>query len=147
MSRVETLPMILTKRILYRYEDNYQNTDYGYREPYLYKFDIVRETEKSYFIRLFLCNTKRVPKDGKNIFAWDTEVKALFNYLKRKEYQVAILRNRLRTAERNLKFAEKELLKHEELLKENPTSHILCLITKLKLKEEKDAASICKTAD
>ena len=113
------------EKVLYRYEDSYQFSDCGYRKPYLHKFKIIRETEKCYYIYRFLDNDKRVLKTGKNIFAWDTEEKALFNYLKRKEVHVSILRNKLRIIERNLHFAREEMEKREQWAKDNPTTVIL----------------------
>jgi len=122
--------IIVEERVLYRYEDNYQYADISYREPVLRRFPIIRETEKSYIVSQFLAVNKRVPKDGKNIYAWDTIEKALLNYIKRKEYHESILNYKLHFVKRNLKFAEQELLKREEYLKENPTSSIIIKMEK-----------------
>lgn len=84
---------------LYRVEDGW---DY-YTCKALYKiieFSVIRETDKCYVIRKHnyygLRNpTKYVLKDGKNIYAWDSLEKAMFNYLKRKEFQEHIIERKL----------------------------------------------------
>ena len=116
---------ILEPRVLYRYEDSTQWADCDYKKPYLHKFIIKRETEKSYFIYRFLESEKRVPKTGKNIFAWDTEEKAIFNYLKRKQKHVSILRGKLKEIERNLEFAERRMAELTKYKEDNPTTSIL----------------------
>jgi hypothetical protein len=124
--------VIVEEKFLYRYEDNRQYDDYCYRKPYLHKFRLKKETEKSYFIYVFIGPVKRIPKSGKNIFAWDTEEKALFNYLKRKEVHASILQNKLTVTKRNLMFAENELQKIKQYKEDNPTTVILN-----KIKEER----------
>ena len=83
-------------KFLYRYRDSHVEISYcfGYSTkatPVLEQYKIVRETAKSYFFYNWCDEVKRVPKDGRNLFAWDTEEKALYNYLKRKEAQIRIL--------------------------------------------------------
>lgn len=124
---METKALVIVEgeRVLYRYEDSHQYSDMGYREPYLHKFLLVRETEKSYFIRRFMDPDKRVPKTGKNIFAWDTEEKALFNYIKRKQRHKSILQGKLNEVKRNLHFAEDRMAKLKQTAEENPVTTIL----------------------
>jgi len=123
---METRSLIIVEaRVLYRYEDSYQYSDMGYQEPRLYKFRLIRETEKSYFIKRFMDPDKRVPKTGKNIFAWDTEEKALFNYIKRKQVHVSILQSKLTIIKRNLRFAEDRMEKLKQYKDDNPTTAIL----------------------
>jgi hypothetical protein len=131
---METKSLVkVEEKVLYRYTDNYQYSDMSFREPRLSTFKILRETEKSYFIHVFLDGTRRVPKEGKNIFAWDTEEKAIYNYFKRKQVHVSIIKNKLDIAQRNLQFAEKRLLALEEEMKNNPTTKILHIMDRLKL--------------
>lgn len=72
----------------------------------LEQYKVVRETEKSYFISYWCDEVKRVSKTGQNIFAWDTEEKALYNFLKRKEAQVRILTSKLDKAKMCLSWAK-----------------------------------------
>lgn len=80
-------------------------------------FEVVKETPKGYWIfGWFYMGThmngtyeerkKWVPKEGRNLFAFDTIEKALFNYRKRKEKQIYFLKNRLVEAEKNLEACD-----------------------------------------
>lgn len=97
-------------KILYRVEDSsihmIIDTPLLHNLFQTYKFEVVRETSKSYVI-IYNNKEKFVRKNGKNIFAFDTETKALFNYFKRKEKQVKILENKLERA----KIAKSEVKK------------------------------------
>jgi hypothetical protein len=93
---------------LYRYDDGH--TD---KELRLQEFDIVKETPKGFFIEFYQNknNKKWVPKLGVNIFAWETKEKALFNYIKRKEKQIEILKYKTQKAATKLEIAKKIDLK------------------------------------
>ena len=76
-------------KVLYRYSDGwYEVGQYSGKivtaHPMPHIFPVIRETDKSYFIEDHRWHLRRVPKTGKNVYAWDSEKKALFNYLKRK---------------------------------------------------------------
>lgn len=113
-------------KVLYRYTDGWYETHLGFiikAHPMLQTFPVKRETEKSYFIEDW--GDRRVPKKGKNIYAWDTKKKALFNYYKRKERHLKFLERNIKRAEANRTWAEKELNKIETYKAENPTSTLL----------------------
>lgn len=115
-------------KILYRYTDGwYEVSLHGeiivQAHPMQLTFPVIRETKKSYFIEDW--GIRRVPKTGKNIYAWNTEKKALFNYLKRKEIHKQILERNVKRAEANRKWAEEELSKIEKHETENPVSTLL----------------------
>lgn len=113
-------------KVLYRYTDGWYETHLGFiikGHPMRQTFPVIKETEKSYFIKDW--GIRRVPKTGKNIYAWDTEKKALFNYLKRKEKHKQILERNVKRAEANRKWAEEELSKIEKHETENPVSTLL----------------------
>lgn len=116
-------------KVLYRYSDGLRQFD---KEPFLEKFKILRETEKSYFIEDWCSNERRVPKIGKNVYAWDTEQKALFNYYKRKQAQLRILTAKKDTAYYYMRWASDELKKREQIEKDSPTSTLIN-----KMKEER----------
>lgn len=98
---------------LYRYEQlttvtgtwSYGSEEYG--PPYIYSYkiilreiQIVRETEKSYFINIpYWGKLKRVPKEGKNLYAHATKKAAIENFFYKKVKQIKILNNRLEEAE------------------------------------------------
>ena len=121
-------------KVLYRYTDGWYelgcSSQLGLRSETIFKahptlqtFPVIKETEKSYFIKD--CGTRRVPKTGKNIYAWDSEKKALFNYLKRKEKHIKILERNIKRAEANRKWTEEKLEKIKDYEKRNPVSTIL----------------------
>jgi hypothetical protein len=93
---------------LYRYDD--LHTD---KELWLQEFDIIKVTPKGFFIEFCMNknNKKWVPKLGVNVFAWDSKEKALFNYIKRKEKQIDILKYKLQKAKVKLNTAKKIDLK------------------------------------
>lgn len=102
-------------KYLYRYEDSHVSCPYRDR-PSLFTFTVIRETPYHYIIEdcwrwawhsASSSGLRRVRKEGKNIYAWDTKKKAMFNYMKRKEKQVKILESRLADAEANLKLAQR----------------------------------------
>lgn len=113
-------------KVLYRYTDGWYETQLGFiikGHPMQQTFPVIRETKKYYFIEDW--GERRVPKKGKNIYAWDSEKKALFNYLKRKEMHKQILERNVKRAEANRKWAEEELSKIEKHETENPVSTLL----------------------
>ena len=73
------------KKNLYRYIDAGESMlSYDY---VCLSFEIIRETEKSYFIRTYDSiddSEKSVPKNGGNLFAFTTREAALENYYQRK---------------------------------------------------------------
>ena len=109
-------------KVLYRYIDG---LSYCRDKPFLLKYKIIRATEKCYFIETSGYNPRRVSKEGKNIFAWDSEEKALFNYYKRKQKQIEILEHRLEAARNNLRWSEQKMYFDKKVTEENPTSVIL----------------------
>jgi len=110
--------------VLYRYFDSQRYTDCGYNKPWLTQYLILRETEKSYIVDDY-GRERRVPKTGKNVYAWDTEEKALFNYYKRKRRHEFILEQKLKDAKANLRWAKDELEVRKKYREENPASTIL----------------------
>lgn len=97
-----------TDKVLYRYSDP---PSWNEDALCLERFEIIKETKSSYYILFqstfsFLYDKKRVPKQGKNLFAFDPKEKALFNYYKRKERQVTILTRKLKEAQANLNLAK-----------------------------------------
>lgn len=90
---------------LYRYNDP---LDLEFSEVRLSKYNVIGETEKGYWINYgYPQYRKWVPKNGKNIFAWDTKLKAIKNYIARRESQIDIYKFRLDCAEANLRNAKK----------------------------------------
>ena len=68
-------------KVLYRYQDGFEEF---FSIPYLLTYTITRETNKSYFIKTtfylrgkYWEGEKRVPKKGKNIFAFDSKKSSL----------------------------------------------------------------------
>lgn len=90
-------------KYIYRYVDGYTDGLSAY--VYCEQFAVIKETAKSYIIR-YPDRRKLVPKVGRNLFAFDTKEKAIFNYQKRKEKQIAILKARLNNARLYLEAAK-----------------------------------------
>lgn len=90
---------------LYRFSDPLALPSYLCKEI----FEVLHETPKGYWIKYWEVRGKKwVPKEGKNLFAFDTEEKALFNYRKRKKRQISILSNRIDYAKRCLEACDNE---------------------------------------
>lgn len=95
-----------------------------YGPPYYYntqlkikEYEVVRETEHSYFILIdFRDRLKRVPKKGMNLYAHATKEKAVENFFYKKVKQIKILNHRLEQAT-SYRNEAKQLLTN--LLKEN----------------------------
>ena len=100
------------RKCLYRYSDGHR-LEYNscYSKPWLDSIPILRETEKSYFIEYDRPEGKRVPKDGRNLFAFDTKEKAWHNYVCRKNKQVSILEARLKKAKWYRNYCKEYLTK------------------------------------
>jgi len=103
MINLDYVPERPDGKCLYRYEDPAYWV-HGDSRPALRVFSVVRETERSYFIgprQEIRCagEEKRVPKEGRNLYAFPSEEEALVNYYFRKRKQVKILRSRLGHAE------------------------------------------------
>lgn len=96
------------KLTLYRYDDP---VDLEFPSFKVREFYVIRETSKGYWINSHAYGFKKrwVPMDGKNIFAYDSQKKALENYIKRKEFQVDVKKYQLDFAKHNLKEANKIL--------------------------------------
>jgi hypothetical protein len=125
---METRSLVISEKkekVLYKYTDNWQSLDVGYNKPLLFTFEIIKETSKSYIIQGFSWRNTRVPKEGKNIFAWDTEEKALFNYFKRKERQLKIFERKIKDIKNNLAWVKEELEKRKKYREENPTTILI----------------------
>jgi hypothetical protein len=98
-SRVECL-LEKYDKVLHRYEDD--SHSYERIAQITYKvYPVIKETAKTYFIKEwdYLDEVKRVRKEGKNLFAFDTKEKAMHNYKMRKERHIEILKRRLEGTE------------------------------------------------
>lgn len=133
MYAIQKIEQPKTSKVLYRYTD-----PPSWKEDALCleRFEVIKETKSSYYILFqstfyFPYDKKRVPKQGKNLFAFDTKEKALFNCYKRKERQVAILTSRLKEAQSNFNLVKYLLKVEAQYEQENSTS---VLINKLKEK-------------
>jgi hypothetical protein len=94
---IQKLESGIDQKKLYRYVDPYYWDPQ--EEPRLEKYEVTRETPKGYWIGgLYQQEKKWVPKSGKNIFAFESEKDAMYNYVKRKERQILILENKLERA-------------------------------------------------
>lgn len=98
---------------LYRYSDCLKVNSFIDSAPYLEKFEVIKETKCGYWIHTWGQFKKWVPKKGKNLYAWDTEEKALFNYIKRKERQVEILNSQLKRTNIFLTVGNELMKKYE----------------------------------
>lgn len=75
-------------KTIYRYEIQYSNSDGDSTNVYLIKYQVVKETEYTYFIHLpayarFSGKLKRVLKNAYNTFAYDTKEKAMVHFQRR----------------------------------------------------------------
>lgn len=68
--------------ILYRYEINYSSED-GPTSIYLMELPVVRETDKTYFIKQWGWKEKRVSKTAHNTYAYNTKDKAKDHFIRR----------------------------------------------------------------
>jgi hypothetical protein len=84
-------------KYLYRFVDNYEDDVATYN---ILKYLIIKKTAKGFWIDLGYRGKKFVLEKGKNLFAFDSEYKALWNYLCRKEKQFKILSGKLEDTER-----------------------------------------------
>ncbi len=100
---------------LYRYQDPYYEDVDNIEELEAEEYVIYKTTPKGYWIRIYE-KGKWVPKKGINIFAWEREKDALFNYFMRKKYQVEVLKNQLKFAELFLEKAELLMQGNGEIL-------------------------------
>lgn len=89
-------------KILYRFEDGIDSGPFASVNKR--EMRVVKETVHGYWILLHSVFDSRrwVPKHGKNLFAFDTEEEAMFNYMKRKERQIKILSHKLQDAKARL---------------------------------------------
>ena len=73
-------------------------------------FEFISETPKGYWIKLFSCfnDKKWVSKNGKNRYAYPTEIEALVNFKARKSRQIYILEAKLSRAKQALGLAPNE---------------------------------------
>jgi len=70
------------------------------------EFEVLKVTPSGFWIDRY-GDRRWVNGMAKNAFAFDTREKALYNYQKRKECQIRILKERLNRAEENLEKANK----------------------------------------
>lgn len=77
-------------KVLYRYEIEYSNADDPDTRVDLKKYDVVKETDYSYFIsypypysQVFKGKLRRVSKNAYSTFAYDTKEKAMEHFKRR----------------------------------------------------------------
>lgn len=87
-------------KVLHRYEDDIHNYERVAQISHKV-YPVIKETAKTYFIKEYdyLSEVKRVRKEGKNLFAFNTKEKAMNNYKIRKKRHIEILKRRLEDAE------------------------------------------------
>jgi hypothetical protein len=93
--------------VLYRYQLAYDYADVATLK--LHEYSVVRESEASYWIQLNDWNPalqKVVRKNARKTFAYDTQKKALNNYIKRTTKRVQYLQRDLSNARSGLIHAE-----------------------------------------
>lgn len=75
---------------LYRYEIEYQSED-GPTRVYLREIPVIRETEKTYFIKrdYYSVAVRAVKKDAYNTYAYDTKEKAKEHFIRRTNKRIA----------------------------------------------------------
>jgi len=103
---------------LYRYENLYAD---GTTRVELREFNVVKRTAKGYWIQLWVFSfddKKWVSDNARKRFAYPTKKEALFNFVKRKDAQIRILKSRLKLAE--LASDKARLMYKEEYSEEMP---------------------------
>ena len=88
---------------LYRYELSTNANDYNLK---LKTYVPYRETKKCWVLKTEM-KDKFVKKKGNSLFAYDTEEKALINYMKRTALHIEFLKYKLKKAKYGLYKAEK----------------------------------------
>lgn len=100
-------------KILYRYEIEYQNEDDQTRVS-LREFEVIRETEKTYFIKdpsyhpYFLDKKieKKIRKDAMNTYAYDTKEKAKDHFIRRTYTRIRWFHYWIQECEKGLELIE-----------------------------------------
>lgn len=74
---------------LYRYEIEYQSED-GPTRVYLREIPVIRETEKTYFVKRFYWgdHERRISKTAYNTYAYNTKEKAKQHFIRRTETRI-----------------------------------------------------------
>lgn len=85
-------------------DDDYQKFTLTGVTIHFTKYDVIRETEKSYLINDF--GLRWVKKNGTNIYARDTKMKAIEDLRCRRERMKKIITARLKTAEYTLELID-----------------------------------------
>lgn len=87
-------------KYLYRYESGYPD-EWSAASIHLLKLTVVRESEKTYWVRLDdWGTTKQARKGARNTYAYPTKDQAFENYKRRTEKYLAILKNNARNVEK-----------------------------------------------
>lgn len=87
---------------LYRYEVSRYDVEDNLR---LISFDVIKETDKGYWIESGIFPKKWVKKGGRKKYAYETPKLALYNFIKRYEKYIDILETKINPAKRHLKIA------------------------------------------
>lgn len=118
---------------LFRYERDWFSVmnDEGFFDPstppkiVLRKYQIIKETPKTFVIRLKNFKTKRCFKDSKNSFAYRTQEKAFENFYHR-------CRKNLQYCKFNLKVAERFMERADELKNSSDSSEYIKEVINIK---------------
>jgi len=87
-------------KYIYRYERRYHDeyVDKNTVSIKLEKFLVIKETPHTYVIKLWNNKEKRVFKDAKRTFAYDTIEKAKLNFIRRCKKQIQICKSQIYSA-------------------------------------------------
>lgn len=91
---------------LYRYEISYSSPDYSRTRVILKEYEVVRETEKSYFINYQPYKIKRVSKEAYNTFAYDTKKGAKDHFERRTQKRISWYKYWIDECEKALKISQ-----------------------------------------
>jgi hypothetical protein len=80
-------------------DDYFRDTSYSNPKIRLETFELVKETEKGYWITYsFFSNYKKwIPKESRKRFAYPTKEEALTNLIKRTEKRISLLERQLKS--------------------------------------------------
>lgn len=97
------------EKFIYRYERRYldEYVDEHTIKIKLEKFLVIKETPKTYVIKLWNNKEKRVFKDAVRTYAYDTIEKAKDNFIKRCKKQIQICNNQIASAKLFLEKSKK----------------------------------------
>lgn len=105
-------------KVLYRYEIEYSNADDPDTRVELRKYNVVKETDHSYFIRypypysqVFKGKLRRVSKNAYNTFAYDSKEKAEQHFVRRTTKRISWYKYWIEQCENGL-----EIISNEHLL-------------------------------